>query len=177
MELLLLYLSIKTLTTCCLPQVVASCKGVETLGYKCPLSLGSSPMFSLMMTSSKLPAIAASLRFLDMLICAVLSCSVSLASAYIRDEIDSFIDYCRLKIFWSSNVCPGLRKFWNWSKLCVKLPTIHTMCCNEGKPGSKSGRFWNSETSIFWDQRYLNSRRGVLQMQSHSWYNILDSER
>ena len=163
------YLSIKTLTTCCLPQVVASCKGVETLGYKCPLSLGSSPMFSLMMTSSKLPAIAASLRFLDMLICAVLSCSVSLASADIGDEIDSFIDYCRLKIFWSSNVCPGLRKFWNWSKLCVKLPTIHTMCCNVGKPGSNIVADLRIQKPAFLEQRYLNSCREVFQMQSHSW--------
>ena len=100
---LLLYLSIKTLTTCCLPQVVASCKGVETLGYKCPLSLGSSPMFSLIVTSSKLPAIAASLRFLDMLM--QLSCRLM----GMKNR-----QFCRLLLF---------ENLFGLSSICLSRPT------------------------------------------------------
>ena len=61
------YLSIRILATWTLPQVVASCKGVEYLGKS--IWFTSSPRFNRSKTSSRLPAIAASLRFFDILIC------------------------------------------------------------------------------------------------------------
>ena len=61
----LTYLSIKTLATSTLPQVVASCSGVEYRGKS--IWLTSSPRFSLKSTSSMLPAMAASFKFLDIL--------------------------------------------------------------------------------------------------------------
>ena len=67
MNSLLGYLSIRILATWTLPQVVASCKGVEYLGKS--IWLTSSPRFNRSKTSSRLPAIAASLRFFDILIC------------------------------------------------------------------------------------------------------------
>ena len=57
------YLSMRIFAIWILPQVVASCRGVEYLGKS--IWFTSSPKFSLSKTSSKLPAIAASLRFFD----------------------------------------------------------------------------------------------------------------
>ena len=63
---IILYLSIRILTIWILPQVVASCSAVVYLGNN--FWLTSSPMFSLINTSSMLPAMHASFRDADILL-------------------------------------------------------------------------------------------------------------